>query len=152
MAQFKWQGNSNLTIIASKLQQTMPQLVEEAQTIVQETVLQGQQQQIQALERAVTKTGIERQEKFGGQSGRDLTGHMINEIDSDMTTSGNNVKGGWGWNDPEQYFLQQDDGFEKIPAANSLRTSMEGDTAGFGSFVNLREEFFARVIDMTRGE
>lgn len=152
MAQFKWQGNNNLTIIAAKLQQTIPQLVEGGRVIVQETVLQGQQQQIQALEDATTKTGLERQEKYGGQPGRDDTGHMINEIDSDVTVSGTTVSGNWGWPDPEDYFLQQDDGFEKIPAANSLRISMEGDQAGFGSFVNLREEFFAHVIDLTKGD
>lgn len=151
MAGFKWQGNSNLTIIMDKLEQTVPQLVEGGRVIVEETVLQGQQQQIQALEDAVTKTGLERQAQ-GGQPGRDLSGHMIAAIDSDTTVSGNTVSGGWGWNNPEDYFLQQDDGFEKIPAANSLRTSMEGDAAGFGSFVNLREEFFGRVIDLVKGD
>lgn len=151
MAEFKWSGNNNLTIIGARLQQTIPQLVEAAQVIVQETVLQGQQQQITALEDAHTKTGLERQAK-GGEAGRDLTGTMIAEVDSDVAVSGNTVSGGWGWNDPEAYFLEQDDGFEKIPAANSLRKSMEGDQSGFGSFVNLREEFFAKVINLAKGE
>jgi hypothetical protein len=138
---FKWDGNNNLTVIMESLQQTIPQLIEAGQAIVEETVLQGQQDQITILENAVTKTGLARQEE-GGQPGRDLSGHMIAEIGSDVTTSGNTVSGSWGWDNPEEYFLQQDDGFERIPAAHSL----------FGSFTANREDFYAKVLDLVSGK
>ena len=110
--------------------------------IMEEAVQSAVPRQSELLEQAVTRTGIERVRSGRGEfAGRHVEGRMIGAITSYVTVEddeGGNytVVGRWGWPHPADYFLQQDQGTESIPAAHSLAMS----------FLFTRELFKARVL------
>jgi hypothetical protein len=138
MASVTWTQNSIEEVVAA-VQVVTDQFMGDAEEIVQESVVEAAAFQAQALEDAVTPTGERRAALGGGSPGRHLTGHMIDEITTDVTVDGNTVTGTWGWDDPESYILQQEHGSDdpRVPAADSLATS----------FIPARESFYARILN-----
>lgn len=80
-----------------------------------------------ALVEAVTRTGILRAngqipDPYGyGIAGRVESAHMWESIDFDAYALGReSVIGRFGWFNPESYFVEQEFGTDKIPAAGTL--------------------------------
>lgn len=95
---------------------------------------------------AHTRTGIRRQKLTGGEPGRYRAGdpvHMIDKITTEPAwLDENTVQGSWGWlnGDVQAYFLEQDGGEEKIPAAHSM----------FNSFMRARILFQKEVNNLPK--
>lgn len=84
---------------------------------------------------SITKTGLKRVATGGASSaygstnpGRIDSGRMESEISGTIEIDGHDLVGKWGWADALQYFLDQDFGKGKIPAANSLVDSFDQAT------------------------
>jgi hypothetical protein len=127
--------------ISAKLVAHASQMQGAGEQIMKETVEAAKADQIALLEAATTPTGDRRVAAGGVSAGRHETGHMIDMLDSNVTVSENTITGTWGWPNPEDYFLEQDDGQGRIPAAHSL----------LNSFTKAREEFFGRVLAAPKG-
>jgi hypothetical protein len=74
------------------------------------------------LARAAGKSTKHRGEKgHRGEPGRILTGTMIDAVSSAVADGGDMVTGMFGWlQDPENYFLYQENGTRTLPAMNAL--------------------------------
>lgn len=121
MAKVTWsQGGPRA--LAAKIEGIEANLLDQAQVIVKEVTDIALNAQVQRMEDMVTMTGIRRVASGrGAHAGRIDTGAMVGNIDTSVATIGNTVRGEWGWiNHYEDYYGEQENGTEKIMAANSL--------------------------------
>ena len=141
---FAW-TNGGLEGIRATLDGYEGLMVEKAVEILEGVVWEAALDQAEILEAAVTRTGERRVASGRGEyPGRHESGAMINEISNGVTVEGNVVTGHWGWEDPEEYFLDQDldTVAERIPAAHSLR----------GSFIKAVQNAQRALIRASKGK
>lgn len=121
MAQVTW-SNGGLEHLVAKIESVRPKLIEGVTTVLEGVVWEAALDQADILEKAVTPTGVRRVASGNGEyPGRHVTGAMINEISNNVVVSGDTVTGTWGWENPEGYFLQQED--SDIYGVHSLHRS-----------------------------
>lgn len=131
----KWVSSNPDTLI-HRIQVRADSITDEMVDIMQVSVEEAHGFQAQALDESTTSYGEQRYGAGrGGSAGRNDTGTMIDRIEHDVEVDGNTVRGWWGWDEPEDYFLAQEFGIGNPPPALSLRTS----------FVAEREKITARI-------
>ena len=114
-----------------------------AGVILGEIVKEAAIDQEAALNAAHTTTGEARMAANGpGTAGRNRTGHMIGEITSETHDEGDLLVGTWGWDNPEDYFIQQEYGTARIAGAFSLYTSMIAASAKLDTRIRKALETF----------
>ena len=146
MAGMIWR-NHDLNDLTTNLRLRIQGFEDAVEDMMREVVAEGAKDQAMVLEDAHTDTGRRRAET-GGQSseygsiseGRIDSGLMINQINSHVERDGNVIRGRWGWQDPEKYFLTQDYGDARITAAHSL----------VESFIRTREVLIIRLLKLVR--
>ena len=140
MANLSWSNGGPQGLIA-KLEAIPERLKVESEVVVREVSEWAAGYQKTLLEQATTPTGERRvRSGTGGFAGRHDTGHMIDEITAETTVSADTITGAWGWTNPEDYFLQQDFGEGRIPAADSL----------VNSFITAEQVFKRRVDELLK--
>lgn len=128
-----------LTVVGLKMHQVVLELVTDLVTIASDD-------QRDVLLHAITKTGLDRAagldaNKSGStQAGRYDFGVMYNGITWWTKVEGNTITGYWGWAAPEEYFLEQDNGFGKVVGAHSI----------LNSFSRTTELFAQRLADLAK--
>jgi hypothetical protein len=114
-----------------------------AAVILADVVAEAHVEQVAALNAAETRTGIARMDAGGpGTAGRNKTGHMIDEITHETHDEGELLVGTWGWDNPEEYFIDQEFGKGRIEKANSLHISMVEASAQIKSRIRKALETF----------
>jgi hypothetical protein len=135
--------NRTLLDLAKSLEGLEAEIRREAFLAVKDVVEEAVDTMRKVLAAATTKTGAARYKAgIGRGPGRNLTGLMMDSTDSAVGwVSGNEIVGQFGWPNPEDYFLEQDWGMGKIPAAHSLLTA----------FTLARVELDRRIHDIANG-
>lgn len=141
-------SNGGPSSIAAWLEARVEAIKEQAIEIVERSVAEGAADQAAILDapRSFTFTGRQRVTSGEGQfAGRHLTGAMIDSIDHSVEVDDNldgfTITGNWGWPNPADYVIDQDNGTAKIAAAHSL----------VDSFEKTKETFKQRVEDLAKG-
>lgn len=90
-----------------------------------EDIAQGGEDEMEAvIETSITPTGLERAEREGGYPGRIVTDNMRNAIEHSVEVSGDEIVAKWGWPDPEEYFIIQDQGLNGIEGMEAVERSL----------------------------
>ena len=114
-----------------------------ARDIMEKTVEDAAVDMQDRFEAAETKTGRKRVEDGRGRfAGRHVTGNLVGSITYSVERVGDTWIGRYGWPNPEDYFLDQDDP-ETGPSGN---TNFDGVHAIAKSFITARENFYNAVF------
>lgn len=129
MTKIRWTG-PNLNKIAAQLEVQANTKKIQAVLALMDSVDEGTLALQDFLEKAYTNTGIHREMFRGGQPGRHDTGNMVGSISNNTHApeyDGDRTVAAFGWfaGQFEQYFMEQDLGFGKIPAANAMRDAAQ---------------------------
>jgi len=131
----RWTGGGPLGI-AEQLKVRDASVRQNAHSMMQELAANANRQQKDLIERAQTETGRRRAATRGGSAGRIETGQMVNGTNGSATWVGENtISAKWGWQDPEKYYLYQDDGTRYIAPALTL----------LSTFLVARSDFLRKI-------
>lgn len=119
----------DITGLIKKLDLTQRVIVDEANILIMQATDVGVAAAKAKLDSSITRHGRWRMSRGVGRSaGRNKTGLMMDSITAyDPHIRGNDyiaIKFGWGPGKMKKYFMFQDDGTSRIPAANSMMTAI----------------------------
>lgn len=122
---------------------TVENIEAEGRALVMELSERGAEIMFRNMELAVTRTGLKREELYGGHPGRIVTGSLTGDIawwlDADEPDM---VIGKFGWKSPQTYYMEQDQGFDRIPPALAMHEA----------FLRMQAEFLAGVRRITEAK
>lgn len=119
-------NRSALDKIERRVRERAVEVINQGYDALDETITEAEIDVVNNLEAAHTRTGLVREEFFGGLPGRHETGKMVYSVDSEIRDETSTLtRGVWGWwgSNYEEYFRDQDQGEGKIPAARALPDS-----------------------------
>lgn len=135
---FQWM-NRDLNSMITELNGIPEDIANEAQDLVSEAMNIGAETQRRIIETSGTAKS--------GKSGRIETGLMLNSVQSaGADRVGNTIEGKFGWRDPEEYYMYQDDGFTHYLSGEDI-VPMHALLQGF---VKAREHVRAGLRRMLR--
>lgn len=141
---FQWM-NRDLSSMITELSGIPEEVAKEAQKLVSEAMNIGAETQRQIIETSGTPKS--------GKSGRIETGLMLNSVQSaGADRAGNVIEGKFGWRDPEDYFIYQEQGFTINSRGSNYtsRADVPAMHALLQGFVKAREHVRAGLLRLLR--
>ena len=141
---FQWM-NGDLKLMVTELRGIPEEVASEAQTLVSEAMNIGAETQRQIIENSGTVKS--------GKQGRIETGLMLNSVQSaGADRVGNVIEGRFGWRDPEDYFIYQEQGFtvNSRKSEYTSRADVPAMHALLQGFVKAREHVRAGLLRLLR--
>lgn len=138
-----------LEALALRLEGKREQVEARIVEIMEEVVAETAQERRNALEEAVTPTGVARVASGRGEfEGRHKTGTMVDSIDTDVSVEDDGpneftVVGRVGYSDPKQYFAIQEEG------RDSYDVPFDGAHAGATAFVAAQQNLRRKLQKLT---
>lgn len=145
MASFTWKGGKNEHRLKLQVEGEVEKLRQRSVEALELSVADGAELTQDYLERAVTKTGLRREQDWGGLPGRHDSGDMVGSVSYEVENprARKVIRGRFGWwgANFEEYFRDQDQGEGDIPAARALPQAE----------VVARENLRQRMSEVVRG-
>lgn len=119
----------NFSLQALEVDKYLKAVKDEAREIMQDIAVGGKWEMERVIETSTTPTGEARAER-GGHPGRIDSGNMIDEVEARVEEYPDGFAAVWGWPDPQDYYLLQNDGTEAnglhpgVPEMEALEQSL----------------------------